>query len=284
MTGSYNEKRSIGKIDENLTLGREEAKKCAGPMRSALESAVKLFWLKKYGGVPVRIENDRETFDLREAISDKRFSECFDGITVSYMHLIGRRCNEVLRGGSSLTLNETSELFSMSDKCIRAIERAIPLTVPSGMQQANIKRLKRNDAKTYGGSARPIYRECCRQYGWDENESFKFGPRQLLYAKGATPEKYSPWFLCHSNWTDDRAKKWENVISKDQNTIWEFWSNHFTAKTSDLTARVVFAKRDNEYYFLGIYAPDAELRETVRDGKTVWCKTYKCRSECYPEV
>ena len=129
---TYNENDLIKGIIENMTFVKnqspKDANKCAGSIRSALENAVKLFWLKKYEKVPVWVKDDREGFDLFEAICDPRFSKCFDKVTISYMHTIRTRCNEALHGGTPLTVNETTQLLSLLDNCIRSIEQEIPLT------------------------------------------------------------------------------------------------------------------------------------------------------------
>lgn len=131
MINNSREHDLIRGINENMNFVRsipiEDAGKCAGSIRSVLEYAVKLFWLKKYGKEPVGIKKDH--VDLYQAITDKRFSQYFSKMTISYMHIIRQIGNGVLHSNDSLTLDEAKELLAMLEKCVKAIENAIPMEI-----------------------------------------------------------------------------------------------------------------------------------------------------------
>ena len=155
------------------------------------------------------------------------------------------------------------------------------------------KVLIHNINKGYGGRAQAIYDECCKIFGWDFSKRYLFGLQQILYAEEATPEKYSPWFLPHNNWTERKGGNWFNLIHDD--LIEEMWTEEKYGLNHDQTTRVTFAKRkDGEYVFLGLYVP-IEVKTKIladdivnrqgkvlkRAGDKVWVKIYKLVSKVY---
>ncbi len=106
----------------------------AGSIRTALESAVKLFWVKRYGEEPSWWKDGRQVFNLMEALKDEKFEACFSKIAISDMHLIRKVCNEVLHppkdgGQSPFSYAEAEELFERLTKCIGAIEEALGIQI-----------------------------------------------------------------------------------------------------------------------------------------------------------
>ncbi len=122
-----------------------------------------------------------------------------------------------------------------------------------------------------------------KRYNWDLSQSYRFGPKMLLYARSATPEGYSPWFVAHSNFIDDEDTngRWLNRFEGD--LLLEEWlpesGSYKTEMSSDNTRRIVFAKkRSGKYYFYGVYEPISIIRN--EEGNYV--KTYKRISKVYP--
>lgn len=141
--------------------------------------------------------------------------------------------------------------------------------------------LQRDLTKGYGGSAQPIYDECCSKFGWDNSRRYLFGRQQYLYAENATPEEYSPWFLAHSNWTQTKGGEWSNKILRD--TIEEVWLKPDNAMYDDQTIRVTFAKtKSYGYVFIGVYRPINLEGKVLSDGSRVFIKTYQRISDVYP--
>lgn len=136
----------------------------------------------------------------------------------------------------------------------------------------------------YGSKAQTIYDQCCDKFHWDRTKRGLFGPQQELYAEGATPEGFSPWFLPHNNWTKTKGETWYNIIF--DNTIEEIWKRDEPGLYHDGTMRVTFAKtEENIYVFLGIYKPDLhKIEEITLDGKRVWVKPYERIADVYPEI
>lgn len=127
MFDNYDEKALVERINDNINFVKkiplEDAGKCAGSIRSALEYAVKLFWLKKYDKVWKR------GFELNDALIDKKFTAFFSKMTLSYMHTIRQTCNGVLHDNDSITLDEAKDLLEMLEKCVKAIGEAIPMKI-----------------------------------------------------------------------------------------------------------------------------------------------------------
>ena len=154
--------------------------------------------------------------------------------------------------------------------------------------------LVRDGAKGYGGKAQVIYDECCRRFGWDNSKRYLFEMMQILYAKEATPEKYSPWFLPHNNLTETKGGNWFNKIQGD--TIVDMWLERDDRFYTDKTCRVTFVKnKSGQYVFLGIYEPIEMVIKTLdfeiikdgeiikKAGEKVGLKTYRLISKVYPQ-
>lgn len=128
-----------------------------------------------------------------------------------------------------------------------------------------------------GTNSKKIYSECCRDFGWNKSQQNNFGRQgALLYAKAATPEGYSPWFLSHHELTQTQGGSWSNVIDGD--FIYEKWEDIKPGLFDDNTQRVVFVKLDSKYYFYGVFCVDStELNEEYK-----YIKKYKRISKSYP--
>ena len=166
---------------------------------------------------------------------------------------------------------------------------------PTPPEPPRKKVLKRDITKGYGGKAQDIYDQCCKWFGWDYSKRYLFGMMRILYAEEATPEKYSPWFLPHNNWTDTKGGNWFNKIYND--VIEEMWLEKDERFHNDDTLRVTFVKNHKkEYVFLGIYKPVKKETRTLKtdilkDGKIikragvkVGFKTYQLVSDVYPQI
>lgn len=138
--------------------------------------------------------------------------------------------------------------------------------------------------KESGTNSRDVYEECAKRYRWDMSQANQFGKLGLLlYALKATPEKFSVWFIAHSNWTGDKGGKWQNEISLYENTIEVIWDDPLSARAADFTTCVVYAKNQyGQYEFLGVYKPDRDVKRVVKDGSTRGIVTFHCISEGYP--
>lgn len=129
-----------------------------------------------------------------------------------------------------------------------------------------------------------VYDICCKYFGWDKSKRRYFGPQGIMYAKNATPEKYSVWMIVHNSLVEpfhNGTSGWYNVVKSD--TIEEIWytDSRGSADVSDISIRVTFLKTREGYMFKGIYKlSDAELREINGTHRIV--KIYKMISNKYP--
>ena len=129
---------------------------------------------------------------------------------------------------------------------------------------------------SFGTNSKNAYLRCCEWFGWDKSEAKHFGQQgALLYAKRATPEGFSPWFVSNHNLENTKGGKWSNTIEGE--FIYEEWDESDTRLWEDKTIRVVFLKLRGNYRFFGLYQVDnIELK-----GNGKYTKTYKRASEEY---
>ena len=129
----------------------------------------------------------------------------------------------------------------------------------------------------FGTNSRRAYLKCCQLFGWDQSAANNFGRQGAqLYAKNATPEGFSPWFISNHNLEQTKGGKWNNTI--DGNYIYEEWDETDDRLWADKTTRVVFLKLKGTYHFFGVYC--TENIELKANGK--YTKTYKRVSKEYP--
>ena len=123
---------------------------------------------------------------------------------------------------------------------------------------------------SFGTNSKNAYLKCCDWFGWDKSEARNFGRQgALLYAKRATPEGFSPWFLSNHNLERTKGGKWSNTIEGE--FIHEEWDESDERLWEDKTVRVVFLKLSGNYRFFGLYQVDnIELKA---NGK--YTKRYK---------
>ena len=122
------------------TMKIENAQAFAANIRSSLEFAVKLVWQEKLGEIPkCKNFNGRIEFNLSEAISDLRFSSCFERWTITYMHLIRQDCNDIIHGKKELTVATARELIENLEKCIKAIETLLNCSIITIYQEERVQ-------------------------------------------------------------------------------------------------------------------------------------------------
>ncbi len=131
--------------------------------------------------------------------------------------------------------------------------------------------------KSYGSNSKKIYLDCCTWFDWNEKEKNNFGRQgALLYAKSATPEGYSPWFITHHNLSNTKGGKWKNTIIGDE--IHEEWDEYDDRMWDDKTKRIVFLKLGSEYYFYGVYF----VLSIEQSDNMKYTKVYKRLNISYP--
>ena len=134
--------------------------------------------------------------------------------------------------------------------------------------------------QVYGTAAKDIFEAGCDAFAWNQYESKCFGWQTPNYSEIATKEGYSVWFLAHSNWTDSATAGVKNKISSTYMEQWWMESDHPIATTRK---RVIFAKKDNHYIFLGVFKFIGKERIEIQDGKIYYIERFDLVSENYPE-
>ncbi len=136
--------------------------------------------------------------------------------------------------------------------------------------------------KAYGTKAIDIYEKCCEIFGFDITEKSKFGMYAILYSEIATSEGYSVWFLPHSiNLTGTHNNHVENWIHLDRVEQWWFDKNH--EGRPQKRKRLMFYKKNNVYYFGGVFLFDGNERIEEKGGRVYLVERFDCVSEVYPE-
>ena len=129
-----------------------------------------------------------------------------------------------------------------------------------------------------GTNSKEIYTRCCDRFGWDEEKRYLFGSQgRPLYAKGATPEGYSAWFISHSNLTNTKGGSHTNTIVG--NFICEHWDKEGEGLWDDKTTRAVFVKVDSTYFFYGVY----RFCQVDTSSDYTHIKIYERIAENYPD-
>lgn len=136
---------------------------------------------------------------------------------------------------------------------------------------------------SFGYQAYAIYLEMCDRFGWDRSVAGEFGFKKPLYAGNATQEGYAVLFLAHSNFTGSTGGAWKNIIYDDK--IEEFWPRSLFYKTTHSSdeVRVVLAKKQDGYHFIGVFKVDMDSLEEVSSYKYKQIKkVYRKISSKYP--
>lgn len=127
MNEKYDEKTLVEKINGNIVFVQKvadsHADECVEKIFATLEYAVKLFWIRRLGGVKRYHDN------MSDLTADPRFRSCFGALMLSDMDVIRTIRNKVVHKGEKVALAEANEMFSRVMRCIRAIETAIPLRI-----------------------------------------------------------------------------------------------------------------------------------------------------------
>lgn len=125
----------INSIKKNYKMVQEmkieNAQAFAVSIRSSLEFAVKLFWQEKFEKCPYG--------NLIDSINDSHFSKVFERWTITYMHLIRQDCNDIIHGKKDLTVSTAKELIENLEKCLKAIEQKLGVSIISVMQREETK-------------------------------------------------------------------------------------------------------------------------------------------------
>ena len=138
-------------------------------------------------------------------------------------------------------------------------------------------------AYVYGTRAKDVYEKMCDRFGWKRYLSGNFARQKKLYAENATPEGYAVWFAAHSNWTSTSCGVWNNTIVfgdriDESWPLKTFYSPKYVHTLDEV--RVVFARRDYEYTFIGVYKCVGwkEIYDDMWEEKRM-LKTYKLISK-----
>ena len=288
-TGVY-----VSLIKENYKAAKNSSIKdpqvCAGAIRTALEAAVKLLWLKKYNKEPIWVINGKEGFNLYEAVKDSRFSSLFNEIIISDIHVIRRMCNDVLHAKAPFTVGVAQELLARLEKCVEAIQSVIEIDVITksdvSTQNINIDMSKNISQKqiTHDISSKTIFNETTKNI--QKGDKIMRSGEIVRVRTNAEllnelfGQNYKAWMKSVYDFGDKRVwmihldnqerNGWKNY--KINNTIIEenLYPDDLTGLRVDVrpnNLRIVFSKHNNCFVFEGIYKYDKENENIIRSCK-----------------
>ena len=284
-------------IKENYKAAKnssiKEPQVCAGAIRTALEAAVKLLWLKKYHKEPIWVINGKEGFNLYEAVEDSRFSSLFNKIIISDIHVIRRMCNDVLHAKAPFTVGVAQELLDRLEKCVEAIQSVIEIDAITksnvSTQNINIDMSKNISQKqiTHDISSRTIFNETTKNIQKGEiimktgeiirvrtnaellNELF--GTNYKAWMKSVYEYGNRRVWMIHidnKNRNDWRNYKKDNIIVEENLRKYDF--NGLRIDIGYNVERIVFSKHDGYFVFEGVYKYDNE--KSIDNEIRYWIK------------
>lgn len=279
-TGVY-----VSLIKENYKAAKnssiKEPQVCAGAIRTALEAAVKLLWLKKYNKEPIWVINGKEGFNLCEAVKDSRFSSLFNEIIISDIHVIRRMCNAVLHAKEPFTVGVAQELLGRLEKCVEAIQSVIEIDVIT-KSDISIQNINTDTSKNLAQkqiindiSNRTIFNETTKNIQKGE-KNMKSGEIIRVRTNAALlnmllGENYKAWMK--STYDIDGQRIWMIHIDNRPRNDWKNYKKgdiivEENLRPYDLTGvrsdvrhdfeRIVFSKHDGYFIFEGKYKYDKE--------------------------
>ena len=149
------------------------------------------------------------------------------------------------------------------DYCPLCKAKIVDVPIDTGIRKTGIDNIKTKHigdvlivGVPYDTAAKRIYLQCCQNFGFDEIKAGNFAMQKTLYASNATIEGYGVWFLAHSNYTNTKNGNWENEFIDNDKILIETWDVAYASGlrfNEELNTRVVFAKKEKYYEFMGIY-------------------------------
>ena len=135
--------------------------------------------------------------------------------------------------------------------------------------------LKSGDA--CGTDTRSVFQACVNAFGWYESEISNFGQDTDNYSNIATPEGYSVWFLEREDWS-----KHSNYDTELYVTYEEKWWQECSHPTRDERKKLIFAKKDDNFLFMGVFEFFDVKKQKRKDGECDCAERFKMVSEEYP--
>lgn len=229
----------------------------------------------KYVEVSFKDEVGTKTYDLQKALDEEilKFADEETKVTVSPQKVI--------------SVPKNSAKIEIDKGELPKEENRIPLWVNTNYYARMSSFQGLQFGKNYGSNSREIYLKGAECFGWDPKFQNEFAVQgKAMYARQATPEGYSVWFVASHRWIGGTAagKKWHNTIGKQY--IHEYWNmekqnwDDLQNLKYDFSKRITFAKaKGGGYVYIGVFQPRWEPRETKHNEMV---KVYEKVEEKYP--
>lgn len=272
----------------------DEYKMCAGALRSALEAAVKIVWLKKYDKEPVWVFCNKEGFNLFEAIKDQRFDSLFDDIAISDMHVIRVIGNKELHpelDRKASTVAFVKKLINRFEECVETIQDVIGVDImekPSTSTQTvfvdttEYKHVSQKTSISVISVNKESHSETVEKNYEQGDKIMRSGEIVRVRTNAELLNElfglnYKAWMKSVYDFDDKRVwmihldnqerNGWKNY--KINNTIIEenLCPDDLTGLRVDVrpnNLRIVFSKHNNHFVFEGVYMYDKERSEASK--------------------
>ena len=123
----------INTIKLNLESAKRNLKTCAGNIRTVVEGAVKLFYLKTTGSIPVwAYGSGYKNFSLKKAIKDPRFEKRFDTFILSDLEETYKICSDALHAGTPLAERTAKKAIDRVTEFLLDMQKVIGVVIISG--------------------------------------------------------------------------------------------------------------------------------------------------------
>ena len=120
----------INTIKLNLESAKRNLKTCAGNIRTVVEGAVKLFYLKTTGSIPTWPQNNGyKTFSLKKAIRDPRFEKHFDTFILSDLEKTYSICSSDLHAGTLHDEEIAQKAIERVTKFLQVMQKVIGVVI-----------------------------------------------------------------------------------------------------------------------------------------------------------
>lgn len=263
-----------------------------GSIRTALESAVRILWLKKYDKEPVWIINGQETFNLYEATNDSRIYSLFNSIRNSDIKTI-RTCGNKAGAhpGKIYTADDVKDLLHRLEKIVEEIENIIGVDIiekPSTPTQtvfvdtAEYKHVSQKTSISVISVNKEKHSETVEKNYKQGDKIMRSGEIIRVRTNAELLNElfglnYKAWMKSVYDFDDKRVwmihldnqerNGWKNY--KIKNTIIEenLYPDDLTGLRVDVrpnNLRVVFSKHNNHFVFEGIYMYDKERSDASK--------------------
>ena len=127
-----------------------------------------------------------------------------------------------------------------------------------------------------GASPESVFFDCCQAFGWDTRLLKCLECSEITFLDSVTAEEYDVWFLSKRKWIFDL--NYGTKLSIEE----QWWNDFFYFKSRNKRC-LIFAQKDNQYVFLGVFEC-ADCKEIMQEDKEdCYIRRYELFADTYPK-